>query len=111
MGLSADNQMIAQSARTAFTNVDANLGKLASLSPDVICLVDLNAVSTAQADTTFQDEVTKNQANNAQIKSALETNTQLLDKIKAQHPTFDVNQVIATDVGPNGELFLYVWRG
>jgi hypothetical protein len=110
MGLSADNQVISENARTALGDVKIGLDKLTSLTPTVVCLVDLDAVQTAQNDQMLKDDITKFRSNNAQIKSALEGNTALMEKIKAQHPSFDVNQVIATDVGPSGELFLYITR-
>ena len=70
LGLSADNQMIEQSARTALSNVDANLGKLAGFTPDVICLVDLNIVSTAQALARARLSVPENLAPNVSVSSA-----------------------------------------
>jgi hypothetical protein len=107
MALSADNQITADTARSALTNFSTNADKFASLTaPTVVCIVDLDTI--AASDTALQGEISKAQPNNAQIKSNLEANTAVLDVIKKQHPTFDINQVRALDIGPNGELVLYV---
>jgi hypothetical protein len=109
MALSADNQVTADTARTALNNFQTNSSKFSALTaPSTVCIVDLDTL--AGSDTTLQGDITKSQANNAQIKSNLEGNTAVLDVIKAQHPTFDVNNVRAMDIGPNGELVLYVAR-
>ncbi len=109
MTLSADNQVNAQIARTALSNFETNLPKFSSIGkPTVVCLVDLDTL--AQSDTGLTDEITKFKPNNAQIKAKLEADTALIENIKAQHPTFDVNQVLAFDIGPSGELVLYVSR-
>jgi hypothetical protein len=106
MALSADNQVTAETARTALTGFSTNLEKFASVgTPTVVCLVDLDTL--AQADATLKEEITKAQPNTAQIKSKLEANTALMDIIKQQHPTFDINKVRAFDIGPKGELVLY----
>jgi hypothetical protein len=107
MALSADNQVTAQTARTALSGFSTNLEKFASVgSPTVVCIVDLDTL--AQSDATLKEEITKAQPNNAQIKSKLEANAALLETIKAQHPTFDISKVRAFDIGPKGELVLYV---
>jgi hypothetical protein len=110
MALSADNQVDAQTARTALTNAQANLDKFSALTtkPTVVCVVDLEVLATS--DTMLKDDITKFQANNAQIKAKFEADTALIDTIKAQHPTFDINTVRAFDIGPSGELVLYVSR-
>ena len=107
MALSADNQVTAQTARTALSSFTTNLEKLASVgTPTVVCLVDLDVL--AQSDATLKEDITKAQPNNTQIKSKLEADTALMGIIKAQHPTFDINKVRAFDIGPKGELVLYV---
>jgi hypothetical protein len=109
MMLSADNQVNAQTARTGLTNSQTNAAKLSTLGAvTVVCIVDLDTV--AQSDATLKDDITKYRPNNAQIKPALEGNAAVISVIKAQHPNFDINQVIGTDIGPNGELVLYVSR-
>jgi hypothetical protein len=109
MALSADNQVNAQTARTALSSFETNLPKFASVGkPTVVCIVELDTL--AQSDTTLKDDITKFRVNNAQIKSKLEADTALIETIKAQHPTFDVNHVLAFDIGPSGELVLYVSR-
>jgi len=109
MALSANNQIDAAVARTALTNAPTNVDKLSSLSASTVCLVDLDAL--AQSDATLKDEISKAQMNNAQIKSTLEANTALMSNIKTNHPSFDVSKVRAVDIGPNGELVLYVVSG
>jgi hypothetical protein len=110
MALAADNQITAETARTALTNFSTNADKFASLTaPTVVCLVDLDTL--AASDTALQGDITKAQPNNAQIKSNLEANAAVLGVIKSQHPTFDISQVRALDIGPNGELVLYVSKG
>ena len=110
MALSANNQIDAQIARTALTNAQTNVDKLSSLSaPSTVCLVDLDTL--AQSDETLKGDISKFQSNNAQIKSALEGNTALMSNIKAGNPTFDVSKVRGVDIGPNGELVLYVVSG
>jgi hypothetical protein len=107
MALSADNQVTAQTARTALSGFSTNLEKFASVgTPTVVCIVDLDTL--AQSDATLKEDITKAQPNNAQIKSKLEANAALLEIIKAQHPTFDINKVRAFDIGPQGEFVLYV---
>jgi hypothetical protein len=107
MALGADNQVTAEAARMGLTNSQANTAKLSSLgAATVVCLVDLDTL--AQSDATLKDDISKYRTNNAQIKPVLEGNTAILGVIKAQHPTFDINQVVGTDIGPNGELVLYV---
>ena len=110
MALSANNQVDAQTARTALTNAQANLDKFSALTtkPTVVCLVDLEVLSAS--DTMLKDDITKFQGNTAQIKSKFEADTALIDTIKAQHPTFDINTVRAFDIGPSGELVLYISR-
>jgi sulfate adenylyltransferase subunit 1 (EFTu-like GTPase family) len=110
MALSANNQIDAQIARTALTNAQTNVDKLSSLgAASTVCLVDLDTL--AQSDTTLKQDISKFQSNNAQIKSSLEVNTALMSTIKTNHPTFDVSKVRAVDIGPNGELVLYVVSG
>src|SRR5215211_7497868 len=109
MALSANNQIDATVARTALTNAQTNVDKLSSLSASTVCLVDLDTL--AQSDATLKDEISKAQTNNAQIKSTLEANTALMSSIKTNHPSFDVSKVRAVDIGPNGELVLYVISG
>jgi hypothetical protein len=110
MALSADNKIDATVARTALTNNQTNVEKLASVSaPTVVCLVDLDTL--AASDETLKGEISKFQTNNAAIKSALEANSALLSKVQSLHPTFDVNTVRAIDIGPSGELVLYVIKG
>jgi hypothetical protein len=110
MALSASNQIDAQIARTALTNAQTNVDKLSSLgNPSTVCLVDLDKL--AQSDATLKPDISKFQSNNAQIKSSLEANTALMSTIKTNHPTFDVSKVRAVDIGPNGELVLYVVSG
>jgi hypothetical protein len=107
MALGADNQVTAEAARMGLTNSQANTAKLSSLgAATVVCLVDLDTL--AQRDATLKDDISKYRTNNAQIKPALEGNAEIIGVIKAQHPTFDINQVVGTDIGPNGELVLYV---
>ncbi len=107
MALSADNQITADTARSALTGFPANKDKFASLTaPTVVCIVDLDAL--AASDAALKTDITGAQANNADIKSNLEANTAVVSVIKAQHPNFDVNKVRAMDIGPNGELVLYV---
>lgn len=109
MALSADNQITADTARSALTGFSTNKDKFASLAaPTVVCIVDLDTL--AASDAALKTDITSAQANNAPIKSNLEANTAVVDAIKAQHPTFDINQVRAIDLGPNGELVLYVSR-
>ena len=110
MALSANNQIDAQIARTALTNAQTNVDKLSSLgTPSTVCLVDLDTL--AQSDAALKPDISKFQSNNAQIKSALEGNTALMSNIKAGNPTFDVSKVRGVDIGPNGELVLYVVSG
>jgi hypothetical protein len=110
MALSAKNQIDATVARTALTNAQTNVDKLSSLSaPSTVCLVDLDTL--AQSDETLKGDISKFETNNAQIKSAIEANTALMSNIKAGNPTFDVSKVRAVDIGPNGELVLYVVSG
>jgi hypothetical protein len=109
MALSADSQVNADTARSALNNYQVNSSKFSSLTvPTTVCIIDLDTL--AASDTTLQGDISKSQANSTQIKSSLEGNTAVIDVIKAQHPTFDVNQVRALDIGPNGELVLYVAR-
>jgi hypothetical protein len=110
MALSANNQIDAQIARTALTNAQTNVDKLSSLgTPSTVCLVDLDTL--AQSDAALKPDISKFQSNNAPIKSSLEANTALMSTIKTNHPTFDVSKVRAVDIGPNGELVLYVVSG
>jgi hypothetical protein len=110
MALSANNQIDAAVARTALTNAPTNVDKLSALSaPSTVCLVDLDTL--AQSDAALKDEISKAQANNAQIKSTLEANTALMSTIKTNHPSFDISKVRAVDIGPSGELVLYVVSG
>ena len=107
MALSADNQVTADTARSALTGFSTNKDKFASLTaPTVVCIVDLDAL--AASDSALKSDISSAQANSADIKSKLEGNTAVIGAIKAQHPNFDVNQVRAMDIGPNGELVLYV---
>jgi hypothetical protein len=107
MALSADNQVTADTARSALTGFPANKDKFASLTaPAVVCIVDLDAL--AASDAALKTDISGAQANNADIKSKLEANTAVVSVIKAQHPNFDVNKVRAMDIRPNGELVLYV---
>lgn len=109
MALSADNQITPDTARSALTGFSTNKDKFASLTaPTVVCIVDLDTL--AASDAALKTDIMGAQANNAPIKSNLEANTAVVDAIKAQHPTFDINQVRALDLGPNGELVLYVSR-
>ena len=109
MALGADNQMTAETARMGLTNSQANTAKLSSLgAATVVCVVDIDTL--AQSDATLKDDIAKYRTNNAQIKPALEGNSQIMGVIKAQHPSFDINQVVGTDIGPSGELLLYVTR-
>jgi hypothetical protein len=109
MALSADNQITADTARSALTGFATNKDKFASLTaPTVVCLVDLDTL--ASSDAQLKTDISTAQANNAEIKSKLEGNTAVLDVIKKQHPTFDISQVRALDIGPNGELVLYVTK-
>jgi hypothetical protein len=110
MALGADNQVNAQTARTSLSNSQTNVDKLSTLgaATTVVCVVDLDTL--AESDATLKEDISKYQSNNAQIKSALEGNAQILGVIKAQHPTFDINHVVGTDIGPSGELVLYVSR-
>jgi hypothetical protein len=105
MALGADNQMTAETARMGLTNSQANTAKLSSLgAATVVCVVDIDTL--AQSDATLKDDIAKYRTNNAQIKPALECNSQIMGLIKAQHPNFDINQVVGTDIGPSGELLL-----
>ena len=109
MALGADNQVTAETARMGLTNSQANTAKLSSLgAATVVCVVDIDTL--AQSDATLKDDIAKYRTNNAQIKPALEGNSQIMGVIKAQHPSFDINQVVGTDIGPSGELLLYVTR-
>ena len=109
MALGADNQMTAETARMGLTNSQANTAKLSSLgATTVVCVVDIDTL--VQSDATLKDDIAKYRTNNAQIKPALEGNSQIMGVIKAQHPSFDINQVVGTDIGPSGELVLYVTR-
>jgi hypothetical protein len=109
MALGADNQVNVQTARMGLSNSQANIDKLSSLgAATVVCVVDLDTL--AQSDATLKDDISKYRTNNAQIKPALEGNAEIIGVIKAQHPSFDVNQVVGTDIGPSGELVLYVTR-
>jgi hypothetical protein len=109
MALSADNQITPDTARSALTGFSTNKDKFASLTaPTVVCIVDLDTL--AASDAALKTDITSAQANNAPIKANLEANTAVVDAIKAQHPTFDINQVRAIDLGPNGELVLYVTK-
>jgi hypothetical protein len=109
MALSADNQVTAETARSALTGFTTNKDKFASLTaPTTVCIVDLDTL--AGSDTQLKTDISTAQANNAEIKSKLEGNTAVLDVIKKQHPSFDVSQVRALDIGPNGELVLYVTK-
>lgn len=109
MALSADNQITADTARSALTGFSTNKDKFASLTaPTVVCLVDLDTL--ASSDAALKTDISTAQANNAEIKSKIEGNTAVLDAIKAQHPSFDISQVRALDIGPNGELVLYVTK-
>jgi hypothetical protein len=109
MALSADNQITVDTARSALTGFATNKDKFASLTaPTVVCIVDLDTLGASDA--AFKTDITSAQPNAAEIKSKLEGNTAVMDVIKAQHPSFDINQVRALDIGPNGELVLYVTR-
>jgi len=109
MALGADNQVTAETARMGLTNSQTNTAKLSSLGAStVVCVVDIDTL--AQSDATLKDDIAKYRTNNAQIKPALEGNSQIMGLIKAQHPNFDINQVVGTDIGPSGELLLYVTR-
>jgi hypothetical protein len=109
MALGADNQVTAETARMGLTNSQANTAKLSSLgAATVVCVVDIDTL--AQSDATLKDDIAKYRTNNAQIKPALEGNSQIMGLIKAQHPSLDINQVVGTDIGPSGELLLYVTR-
>jgi len=109
MALSADNQITAETARSALTGFSTNKDKFASLTaPTVVCLVDLDTL--AASDAALKTDISTAQANTTEIKSKIEGNTAVMDVIKAQHPTFDISQVRALDIGPNGELVLYVTK-
>jgi hypothetical protein len=110
MALGADNQVNAVTARTSLSNNNQmSMDRLSSLgAATVVCVVDLDML--AQSDATLKDDISKSRSNNAQIKPALEGNAVLTNVIKAQYPNFDVNQVVGTDIGPSGELVLYVSR-
>lgn len=111
MALGAVSEMNPQYAESALNNASTNVAKLASISaPSVVCIVDVDALAASDANSTLSQGIDKFRSNNAQVKSAIEGNTQLLDTVKAQHPDFDVNQVLGTDVGPNGEVILFVSR-
>ena len=98
-----------QYAESALNNASTNVAKLASIgAPSVVCIVDVDALAASDSTSTLGKGIEKFRSNNAQVKSAIEGNTQLLDTVKAQHPDFDVNQVLGTDVGPNGEVILFV---
>jgi hypothetical protein len=106
LALSADNQITAQQARTALTSFSTNLEKFASVgAPSVVCIVDLDQLSASDA--ALKDEVSKAQANKDQLKAKIEADPTLLQTIKTQHPTFDIEKVRAFDIGPKGELVLY----
>jgi hypothetical protein len=110
MALSAENKIDATVARTALTNSQTNVEKLASIgAPTTVCLVDLDTL--AASDEALKGDIAKFQANNAPIKSVLEANSALLSKVQSLHPTFDVNTVRAIDIGPRGEFVLYVIKG
>lgn len=111
MALGAVNDMNAQYAESALNNASTNVGKLASIGqPSVVCIVDVDALAAGDTASTLGQSIDKFRSGNAQIRSALEGNTALLGTVKSQHPNFDVNQVLGTDIGPNGELILFVSR-
>jgi hypothetical protein len=111
MGLSADIRVNVQEAQRALIQNPANVGKLATLSdPKAICIVDLDRLAMAQNDYVLKDQIFKYRSNNAQLKSALASNPPILRTIRAQHPSFEMNDILATDFGPNGELILFVSR-
>jgi hypothetical protein len=107
MALNADNQITADTARSALTSFSTKADKFSTLTaPSVVCIVDVDTL--AASDTSLQSDISGAQPNNAQIKTTLEGNTAVMDVIKSQHPTFNINQVRSMDIGPNGELVLYV---
>ena len=111
MGLSADIRVNTQEAQRALIQNPANVGKLATLSdPKVICIVDLDQLAMAQDDYVLKDQIFKYRSNNAQLKSALASNPLILRNVRAQHPSFELDDILATDFGPNGELILFVSR-
>ncbi len=111
MALGAVNDMNAQYAESALNNASTNVGKLASIGqPSVVCIVDVDALAAGDTASTLGQSIDKFRSGNAEIRSALEGNTALLGTVKSQHPNFDVNQVLGTDIGPNGELILFVSR-
>lgn len=111
MGLSADIRVNTQEAQRALIQNPANVGKLATLSdPKVICIVDLDQLAMAQNDYVLKDQVFKYRSNNAQLKLALASNPLILRDVRAQHPSFDMDDILAIDFGPNGELILFVSR-
>jgi hypothetical protein len=111
MALGAVNDMNAQYAESALNNASTNVGKLASIGqPSVVCIVDVDALAAGDTASTLGQSIEKFRSGNSQIRSALEGNTALLGTVKSQHPNFDVNQVLGTDIGPNGELILFVSR-
>jgi hypothetical protein len=111
MALSAVSEMNPQYAESALNNASTNVAKLASIgSPKIVCIVDIDTLAASDSSSTLGQGISKFRSNNAQIRSALEGNTALMDTIKTQHPDFDASQVLGTDVGPNGEVILFVSR-
>jgi hypothetical protein len=105
MALGADNQVTAETARMGLSNSQANIDKLSSLgAATVVCVVDLDTL--AQSDATLKDDISKYRTNNAQIKPALEGNAAILGVIKAQHPSFDINQVVGILVRAANSFFM-----
>jgi len=107
LGRSLDNEVNSETARLALTNNQANLNKLSSLLKlKMVCVVDLDTL--AQSDSMLTDQMFKYRANNAKIKSVLQANPNVIKGIRAQHPSFDLNKVLAVDIGSSGELILFV---
>ena len=100
-----------QYAESALNNASANTAKLASLgSTKTVCIVDVDALAATDSSSTLGQGISKFRANNTQVRSAIESNSALMSTIKSQHPDFDASQVLGSDVGPNGEVILFVSR-
>jgi len=111
MALGAVSDINAQYAESALNNASTNVSKLASIGqPSVVCIVDVDTLAAGDTASTLGQSIDKFRTGNTQVRSALEGNASLLDTVKSQHPGFDVNQVLGTDIGPNGELILFVSR-
>jgi hypothetical protein len=109
LGRSLDNDVNSETARLALRSSQANLEKLSSLKElKIVCVVDLDTL--AQKDSKLKEDIFRYGASSAKIKSVLKASAKVVGAIGAQHPSFNIDTLFAADIGPNGELILFISR-